>query len=41
MKTEYPPRPEGSLQAQILQLWEYLFRLAEQTNAETEEGKDR
>ena len=31
---EYPPRPEGTVQEQLRQLWEYLFRLAERQNAE-------
>ena len=31
---EYPPRPEGSPEEQTEQLWEYIFRLVEQINAE-------
>ena len=34
MYIEYPGRPEGTVQEQILQLWEYLFQLAERLNAE-------
>lgn len=35
---EYPRRPEGSLQAQIYDIWDYLFRLAEQLNIRLPEG---
>lgn len=35
---EYPRRPEGSLQAQIFDIWDYLFRLAEQLNIRLPEG---
>ena len=38
---EYPPRPEGTLQEQILRLWEYLFRMAERQNAEQDRQTDR
>ena len=34
MKLDYPPRPEGNLQAQLLQLWDWLFRTVEKINAE-------
>ena len=34
MHIEYPAKPEGSVPEQIVQLWEYLFRLAERLNAE-------
>ena len=33
MILEYPPRPEGSLQEQVEQLWRYLFMLVEKINA--------
>ena len=36
IRMEYPPRPEGSPQEQLRQLWEYLFRLVERLNAEAE-----
>ena len=32
---EYPPRPEGSAEEQLRQLWEWLFRLIEELNAES------
>lgn len=32
MKLSLPPRPEGELSEQMEQLWEYIFRLAEQLN---------
>ena len=35
---EYPPRPEGTAEEQLRQLWEYLFRLIERLNAETGQG---
>ena len=31
---ELPARPEGSVEQQITQLWEALFRLLERLNAE-------
>ena len=31
---EYPPRPEGTTEQQITQLWESLFRLVEHLNAD-------
>ncbi len=31
---EYPPRLQGSLEEQIRQLWDYLYRLAERRRAE-------
>ena len=34
MQYELPPRPEGGLPEQITQLWEALFRLTEQLNAQ-------
>ena len=33
---EYPPRPEGTAEEQIRQLWEWLFELTERLNAGTE-----
>ena len=36
MMLDYPPRPEGSLQTQILQLWDWLFQTVEKLNAGTE-----
>lgn len=36
MILELPTRPEGSLPEQVEQLWEYIFKLAEQLNAERE-----
>ena len=38
---DYPPRPEGSTQEQIQQLWEYLFRLAEKLNTQQTKIIDR
>ena len=40
MAVEYPPRPSGTAEQQILQLWEYLYRLAERQNAETKSPAD-
>ena len=37
---DYPPRPEGSTEQQITQLWEALFRLVERLNMERA-GRDR
>ena len=34
MQYELPPRPEGELNEQLLQIWEALFRLIERLNAE-------
>ena len=34
MYIEFPSKPEGTEQEQIVQLWEYLFRLAERLNLE-------
>ena len=31
---EYPPRPEGTAEEQVRQLWEWLFRVIERLNAE-------
>ena len=31
---ELPPRPEGTTEQQLTQLWEALFRLVERLNAE-------
>ena len=39
---DYPPRPEGSPEQRINQLWEALFRLVERLNAERSgEGRPR
>ena len=35
---DLPPRPEGELNEQLLQIWEALFRLIERLNAEQERG---
>jgi len=32
MKLSLPPRPEGEVSEQVEQLWEYIFRLAEELN---------
>ena len=34
MKLELPSRPEGALTEQVEQLWEYIYKIAEQLNAE-------
>lgn len=34
MRLELPDRPDGALPEQIEQLWEYIFKIAEQLNAE-------
>ena len=36
MNVDYPQRPQGSTEEQLRQLWEYLYRLAEQWNREEE-----
>ncbi len=38
MMFEYPKRPEGSVQGQILDLWDYLFKLVEQLNITQVQG---
>lgn len=39
MEAEYPPRLRGSVQEQLDQLWDYLYRLAERQDAARESGK--
>lgn len=37
---DYPPRPEGSTEQRIEQLWEALFRLVERLNAERTQARE-
>ena len=39
MRYEIPPKPEGAAEAQLDQLWRYLYRLAERLNVENTGGE--